>query len=66
MDILYFIIYNCVHTSSFFKKKIMKICHVLGSVKGAVDANPNKTESLPQEVQEIDSIERNIMQHGEC
>lgn len=44
----------------------MKICHVLGSVKGAVDANPNKTESLPQEVQEIDSRERNIMQHGEC
>lgn len=64
----YFVLYHiqlCAYLFSFFKK-LVKICHVLGSVRGAVDANPNKTESLPPEVQEVDSRERNIMQHGEC
>lgn len=58
MDILYFIIYNYVHTHFLFFFKLVKICHVLGSVRGAVNANPNKTESLPPEVQEVDSKEK--------
>lgn len=63
MDILYF---NCVHAYFYFFFKLVKTCHVLSSVRGAVDTNPNKTQSLPPEAQEVDSRERNIMQHGEC